>query len=52
MSTLSPKLIQGKFFLALTSAKEKKWTFFLTVLEFENNNNVLPANAKALHECC
>ena len=28
LSTLSPKLIQGKFFLALTSAKEKKWIFF------------------------
>ena len=40
LSTLSPKLIQGKFFLALTSAKEKKVDFF-TVLEFENNNNFL-----------
>ena len=32
--------------------KKKKWIFFFTVLEFENNNNFLPANAKALHECC
>ena len=32
LSTLSPKLIQGKFFLALTSAKEKKWTFVLLFL--------------------
>ena len=32
LSTLSPKLIQGKFFLALTSAKEKKWIFFLLFL--------------------
>ena len=29
LSTLSPKLIQGKFFLALTSAKEKKCIFLL-----------------------
>ena len=28
LSKLSPKLIQGKFFLALTSAKEKKFVFF------------------------
>ena len=52
LSTLSPKLIQGKFFLALTSAKGKRWISFFTVFEFENNNNCLPANAKALHECC
>ena len=32
--------------------KRKKVDFFFTVLEFENNNNFLPANAKALHECC
>ena len=32
--------------------KRKKGDFFFTVLEFENNNNFLPANAKALHECC
>ena len=29
LSRLSPKLIQGKFFLALTSAKEKKWISLL-----------------------
>ena len=51
LSKLSSKLIQGKFFLALTSAKEKRG-FFFTVLEFENNNNFLPANTKVLHECC
>ena len=28
LSTLSPKLIQAKFFLALTSAKEIEWIFF------------------------
>ena len=32
LSTLSPELIQGKFFLALTSAKEKKVDFFLLFL--------------------
>ena len=32
LSTLSPKLIQGKIFLALTSAKEKKRIFFLPFL--------------------
>ena len=32
LSALSPKLTQGKFFLALTSAKEKKWMFLLMFL--------------------
>ena len=32
LSTMSPKLIPGKFFLALTSAKEKKWIFLLLFL--------------------